>query len=97
MVSRLLRWVVGWVRVVTEGGYPERLLNDLTAAHIPIWNVHRRGEETRFSCMAGDYRRLRPLARRACLRMRVGQKHGLPFWRHRYRHRRPVKCSRNCK
>lgn len=88
MVSRVLRWFPGWVRVVTEGGYPERLLNDLTAAGISVWGVRRRGEQTRFSCLAGDYRRLRPLARRACLRMRAERKHGLPFWRHRYRHRR---------
>ncbi len=88
MVSQMLRWIPGWVRVETEGGYPERLLNELTAAQIPVWHIHRQAEHTRFSCLAGDYRRIRPLARRACLRMRMRQKHGFPFWRHRYRHRR---------
>lgn len=88
MVSRLLRWFPGWVRVQTEGGYPERLLNDLAAAGIEVWHIHRRGEEMRFSCRAGDYRQMRAVARRACLRMRMRHKHGFPFWRHRYRHRR---------
>jgi len=88
MVSRMLRWFPGWVRVETEGGYPERLLNDLAAAGIEVWHIHRRGEEMRFSCRAGDYRQMRPAARRACLRMRMRHKHGFPFWRHRYRHRR---------
>lgn len=87
MVSRFIRWFPGWVRVRTEGGYPERLLNAITAAGIDVWHIHYRGEELRFSCRAGDYRRLRPMARRACLRMRMGQKHGFPFWRRRYRRR----------
>lgn len=88
MVSRILRWFPGWVRVEAEGGYPERLLNAMTVANMAIWRVRRHGESVRFSCLAGDYRALRPMARRACVRMRVRHKHGLPFWRHRYRHRK---------
>ena len=30
MVSRIMRWFPGWVRVEAEGGYPERLLNAMT-------------------------------------------------------------------
>ena len=88
MVSRIMRWFPGWVRVEAEGGYPERLLNTITAAHMAVWGVRRYGESLRFSCLAGDYRSLRPMARRACVRMRMRRKHGLPFWRYRYRHRR---------
>lgn len=87
MITRLLRWLIGWVRVETEGGYPERLLNAITASPMNVWHLRRRGESMRFSCAARDYRHLRPLARRACVRMRVRHKHGLPFWQYRYRHR----------
>ena len=87
MVTWLLRWLFGWVRVETEGGYPERLLNGMTASRKTVWHVRRQGESMRFSCLAGEYCGLRSLARRASVRMRVRQKHGLPFWRHRYRHR----------
>ncbi len=88
MISRIMRWFPGWVRVEAEGGYPERLLNEVTAAQIAAWNVHRKDESVRFSCLAGDYRSLRPMARKACVRMRIRHKHGLPFWRHRYRRRK---------
>ena len=30
MITRILRWICGWVRVEAEGGYPERLLNMLS-------------------------------------------------------------------
>ena len=88
MLSRILRWFPGWVRVHTEGGYPARLLNELNRAGIVVWQIDRRGETLSFSCLAGDYRSIRPLSRRACVRMRMVHKHGLPFWRHRYRHRK---------
>ena len=88
MVSRMMRWFPGWVRVEAEGGYPERFLNAVTAERVVAWNVRRKGETIRFSCLAGDYRSLRPMARKACVCMRVQHKHGLPFWRHRYRNRK---------
>ena len=88
MVSRLIRWFPGWVQVQTEGGYPERLLNDMAASGVEVWRVNRCGEKMHFSCRAGEYRRLYPMARRACLRMRIEQKYGFPFWCRRYRHRK---------
>lgn len=87
MLTGWMRWVPGWVRVELEGGYPARMLNEMTAAGLPVWHMRLRGERLRFSCAAGDYRRLRSPARRACMRMRCLRKHGLPFWLHRYRRR----------
>lgn len=88
MITRILRWICGWVRVEAEGGYPERLLNMLSVHRISLWGVRVRGESLRFSCLARDYRNLRPMARKSCVRMRIRHKRGLPFWCHRYRHRR---------
>lgn len=85
---RALRWFPGWVRVETEGGYPERLLNAIAKDELSVWGVRIRDERMRFSCFAREYRSLRREARRACVRMRVRQKHGLPFWLHRYRRRK---------
>lgn len=87
-IFRVLRWFPGWVRVETEGGYPERLLNMIANEEIAVWGVRFRDERMRFSCFARDYRLMRYRARRACVRMRVRQKHGLPFWLHRYRRRK---------
>ncbi len=88
MLAHSWRWFPGWVRVEAEGGYPERLLNAIAEAGIAVWGVRVQGERLRFSCFAQDYRDLRPSARRACVRMRVRRKHGLPFWAHRYRARK---------
>ena len=87
---RVFRWFPGWVRVESEGGYPERLLNTVAQEEIAVWGVRFRDERMRFSCFARDYRLLRHRARRACVRMRVRQKRGLPFWLHRYRKRKGI-------
>ncbi len=87
-VFHIFRWFPGWVRVETEGGYPERLLNSISQEELAVWGVRFRDEQMRFSCFARDYRSLCRNARRACVRMRIKQKHGLPFWLHRYRRRK---------
>ncbi len=84
---RFLRSLIGWVQFEAEGGFPERLLNLAAREKIRLWNTYRRGVCLSACCRARDYRKLRPLARRACMRLRVQKKHGVPFFLHRYRAR----------
>lgn len=86
-LMRFLRSLIGWVQFEAEGGFPERLLNFAAREKIRLWNTYRRGVCLNACCRARDYRKLRPLARRACMRLRVQKKHGVPFFLHRYRAR----------
>lgn len=70
----------GSLTIACEGGYPERLINDATRCGFPLWNIRRDGVFLYCSCAAEDYAKLRPFARRACVRMRIQKKHGFPFW-----------------
>ncbi len=67
------------VLVECEGGFPARFLNLAAEQHIPLWDVRR--EDTSLWCRADavDYRRLRPVARRAGVRMRIRKKQGIVF------------------
>ena len=84
---RFLRWLLGWVRLETEGGFPEKLLNGAAKAGFSLWNSCRQGVRMTTCCYARQYKKLRPLAKKACVRMRVLERHGLPFFLHRYRAR----------
>lgn len=84
---RFLRWLLGWVRLETEGGFPEKLLNGAAKGGFALWNSCRQGVRMTTCCYARQYKRLRPLAKKACVRMRVLERHGLPFFFHRYRAR----------
>ncbi len=87
MWLKLLRFFCGYVRFTAEGGFPERFLSEATAAGLQLTDTVRQGERFAAACPAGQYRRLRPLARRACMRLRVTHKSGLYFRLFPYRKR----------
>lgn len=71
--------LTGTVRIQCEGGFPERFLNAASGLNIPLWDICYRDTVLFCRAHAKDYAALRPAARRACLRMRIQQKQGLPF------------------
>lgn len=87
---RLLRWLLGWVRLEAEGGFPERLMNLVAREEMEVWDLYRQGETLSACCPARQYRRLRRPARKAGMRLRVRERHGAPFLLRRYRSRAGV-------
>lgn len=83
----LLRFLKGYVWFTGEGGFPEKLLTDAAALGLTVTDTHRQGETLYAACPAGEYRRLRPLAKRACIRLRIRRKRGLYFRLFPYRKR----------
>lgn len=77
----------GSVEFSVSGKYPERFINIASRHRVRLWKVHR-SEERFTACMyRSDYRRIRPLARGAGVRLRVIGKNGLPTMLYRYRER----------
>ncbi len=87
MWLRLLRFLYGYVRFTAEGGFPEQFLSEAAAAGLQITDTVRQGERFFASCPAGQYRLLRPLAKRACLRLKITRKYGAYFHVFPYRKR----------
>ena len=83
----MLRFLRGYVYFRAEGGFPETLLSDAAVRGIPVTDSRREGETLYAACAARDYRRLRRSARRACMRLQVYRKQGLPFLLRPYRKR----------
>lgn len=84
---RLWRFFVGYVRFCGEGGFPADFLSDATACGIRVSDTKRVGERFYGYCPARQYRALRPVAKRACMRLRVVKKSGLYFRLFPYRRR----------
>lgn len=82
-----LRWLFGFVRWEAEGGFPERLLNLAARNNIQLWGVERHGAYLSACCFARSYRKLRPIARKSGMRMRLREKRGVPFFLHKYKAR----------
>lgn len=83
----MLRFLKGYVWFKGEGGFPEKLLSEAAAAGLSVTDSKRQGETLFAACPAGQYKRLRPLAKRACMRLRIYRKQGLYFRLFPYRKR----------
>lgn len=82
---RWWRWLVGWVVWEAEGGAAARLLNLFTEGELRVWRFQHGVGTLRGCCFARDYKQMRPYARKTGMRVRVKEKHGLPFLWRRYR------------
>ena len=87
MIMGLYRYLCGTVRFRCEGAMCERFLNLATAENIKLFGLDKHGLSLSARVKAEEYKRLRPLAKRSMVRMRIVKKQGFPFLVHRHRFR----------
>lgn len=75
----MMQWWLGAVRFEAFGGYPERFLSEAAEREIAVWDTARQGVSLIGHCCAAEYRRLRPVAKKSGVRLRVTRRRGLPF------------------
>lgn len=80
--------LTGYVMIRVEGASPERLLNRMLQADIPVWNVRRQGNDMLAEMRAKDFARVHPLRRGLRCRVHVAERHGVPFLLARARFRK---------
>ncbi len=87
LFMKSLRWCIGSVEFTAEGGFPERFISLMGSCGIPAQSLHPTPLGLRASVRPGLYHKLRPIARKSGMRMRICGRRGLPFLVYRY-HRR---------
>lgn len=76
---KLVRWLLGYVKFSLLGGNPERFYNYCARGGFCLWNIM--GRRQGGACVsAHSYKRLRKYARRSGCKLKVREKHGLPFF-----------------
>lgn len=88
MLTSFFRYLYGYVRVRLTGYSPERFLNLCKAHEIEIWDLQNNGGYYEMNLSIRDFRRLKPLRKKAKAHLQVTERHGLPFFLHHYRHRK---------
>jgi len=83
----LIRFITGYVVFNARGGFPERFINLCALHHIPLWDVNCSGGGLRACTTIKGYRQIRPPARKSRVLPRIAERHGLPFFLHRYKRR----------
>ena len=87
MVLRLIRWLRGYVVFTVSGAFPERFLNLMNTRGVRRWEFLPENGGYSGKMFLSDYLKIRPLARKASVKLCVRERIGLPFFAKKYRHR----------
>ena len=88
MLVRVFKFLQGYVRIRVEGYSPERLLNLCNAHKILLWGVENQELIYEMYVSVKDYKRMRPLVKKTRTKIILLEKHGLPFFLHKFRKRK---------
>ena len=85
MIISFLRFLLGFVDFSARGLFPIRLLNQLSAKGVSVWNMRREGDVVFASMKAKDYKNMLSLRGKNRVFTKVLARHGLPFILKKYR------------
>ena len=88
MKDALKHYWEGYLRIRLKGFSPERFLNLCMAKQIVIWDLRYQEDGYQFLISIRDYRRVRPLVKKAQVRLKILGRYGLPFFLYRNRKRK---------
>lgn len=87
----------GGVKVVIYGIARERFFNIAAQRELMLWEVKEEdkenGEIVTFWTTSADFKKMKPIAKKAGVRLRIKDRFGLPFFLHRNRKRKLLACG----
>lgn len=85
MIGKGINFVRGVVRVTITGAFVERFLNICAARGVAFWQVERIDDaQIKASLNIDGYREMRKYAKKACCKIKIEKKQGVPFAINRY-------------
>ncbi len=87
LVLRFLRFLFGYVSFTARKGFPERFINLCRNRNINLWNLRSDNGIISACTDSMNYRKIRPVARKSGMHVRIKRKYGLPFFLNRHSHR----------
>lgn len=92
MLTRILRYVKGYVRIRITGYSPERFLNLCKYKKIPVWGLLPGRNFYDMNITIAGMKKLKPILRKTGTNLRIIEKIGLPFFLFRHRKRKIFFC-----
>lgn len=87
LVLKFIRFITGYVCFTARGGFPERFLNLCRMRGIILWELRSADGVVYAKTDRSAYRRIRSVARKSGMRVRISKKCGLPFFLNRHSRR----------
>ncbi len=87
LLKRLLGFIFGYVSFTARSGFGERFINLCRLNNIPLQNLKEQNSVLYVQTDIESYKKIRPIARKSGMKVRISRKHGLPFILNRHKHR----------
>ena len=87
LIIKLIGFLMGYVRFTARSGFPERFINLCRLNKIPLRNLKCSDSVITAETDRNSYKKIRPVARKSGMKVRIDKKFGLPFIFNRHRHR----------
>lgn len=87
MIGKLFKYIFGFVVFTAKGGFSERFINLCAVKRIGLWDVSLYDNTITGKIRIGDFRKLRGVARKTGVRIRIISRIGLPFYLRKHRSR----------
>ncbi len=87
MILWLIRFLRGFVSFKIYGSFPERFVNLSVKRGVGIFGLEPHPSYIKASMLLSEYKLIRPIARSSRVRLRVLERHGLPFFIDRNKNR----------
>ena len=87
LLMKLLGFLLGYVSFTARYGFPERFINLCKINRIPLKNLRCIDSVVSAQTDLKSYKRIRPIAKKSGMTVRISKKHGLPFFMKRHRKR----------
>lgn len=86
----LFSYIVGYVNIIVEGFFVERFINICRNKEINLWDI-KRDKATLLYAKVGikDFKRLREIAKKSKVKIKIQKKKGIPFVINKYKKRKP--------
>ncbi len=88
MLSRLFRYIEGYLRIRVEGYFAERFLNACRYRGIYLWGLRSVPGAYEMNITIRGFKELKPIIRKTGTKVVILKKFGLPFYLYRYRKRK---------
>lgn len=87
LLMKLLGFLLGYVSFTARYGFPERFINLCKINRIPLKNLRCIDSVVSAQTDLKSYKRIRPIAKKSGMTVRISKKHGLPFLVRKHRKR----------
>ncbi len=80
LLMKLIGFLLGYVSFSASSGFPERFINLCRLNKIPLNNLRCSGSVLTAQTDCNSYKRIRPIAKKSGMKVRITAKHGLYFF-----------------